>query len=32
MPNLRGASPIGRDDGGLSYAAQADGRNGLSRR
>ena len=26
MPNLRGASPIGRDDGGLSYAAQAGGK------
>ena len=24
--NLRGASPVGRDDGGRSYAAQADGK------
>ena len=24
MPNLRGASPVGRDDGGRSYAARAD--------
>ena len=23
MPNLRGASPVGRDDGGLSSAAQS---------
>ena len=26
MPNLRGASPVGRDDGGRSYAAWAVGR------
>ena len=25
MPNLRGASPVGRDDGGRSYAARAGG-------
>ena len=30
MPNLRGASPVGRDDGGPSYAARA-GRKGESR-
>ena len=24
--NLRGASPVGRDDGGRSYAARADGK------
>ena len=24
MPNLRGASPVGRDDRGLPYAARAD--------
>ena len=26
MPNLRGASPVGRDDGGPSYAARAGGK------
>ena len=25
MPNLRGASPVGRDVGGSSYSAQTDG-------
>ena len=25
MPNLRGASPVGRDGGGRSYAARTDG-------
>ena len=30
MPNLRGASPVGRDDGGPSYAARA-GSKGESR-
>ena len=28
MPNLRGASPVGRGDGGRSYVAQTVGRNG----
>ena len=28
MPNLRGASPVGRDDGGCSCVARADGRCG----
>ena len=23
MPNLRGANPVGRDDGGLPYAARS---------
>ena len=26
MPNLRGASPVGRDDGGPSYTAQTGGK------
>ena len=26
MPNLRGASPVSRDEGGLSYAARAGGK------
>ena len=26
MPNLRGASPVGRDDGGCSYVARAGGK------
>ena len=26
MPNLRGASPVGRDDGGRSHAARAGGK------
>ena len=26
MPNLRGASPVGRDDGGRLYAARASSR------
>ena len=25
MPNLRGASPVGRDGGGCSYTARTDG-------
>ena len=25
MPNLRGASPVGRDGGGSSYSARKDG-------
>ena len=25
MPNLRGASPVGRDDGGSSYSARTNG-------
>ena len=29
MPKLRGASPVGRDEGGYSYAAQSVGRGGL---
>ena len=28
MPNLRGASPVGRGDGGRSYVARAVGRGG----
>ena len=32
MPNLRGASPVGRDEGGRSYAARADSREETSRR
>ena len=32
MPNLRGASPVGRDEGGRSYAARADGREETWRR
>ena len=28
MPNLRGTSPVGRDGGGLPYAARADGSGG----
>ena len=33
MPNLRGASPVGRDEGGRSYAARADnGEKKTSRR
>ena len=32
MPNLRGASPVGRDEGGRSYAARADGGEETSRR
>ena len=27
MPNLQGASPVGRDEGGRSYVAQAVGRS-----
>ena len=31
MPNLRGASPVGHDGGGRSYAARANGgRTGLA--
>ena len=32
MPNLRGASPVGRDDGGQSYAARAGSKEEMSRR
>ena len=32
MPNLRGVSPVGRDDGGRSYAARTDSGSGSSRR
>ena len=32
MPNLRGASPVSRDVGGRSYAAQTDGGEESSRR
>ena len=32
MPNLRGASPVGRDEGGQSYAARAGGKVEMSRR
>ena len=30
MPNLRGASPVGQDEDGRSYAARSDGREGLA--
>ena len=32
MPNLRGASPVGRVVGGRSYAARSDSREEPSRR
>ena len=32
MPNLRGASPVGRDGGGRSYAARTDGGEESGRR
>ena len=31
MPNLRGASPIGRDGGGQTYAARTNGGGGGER-
>ena len=32
MPNLRGASPVGRDVGGYSNAARTEGSSGYCRR
>ena len=32
MPNLRGASPVGRDEGGQSYVARAGSKEETSRR
>ena len=32
MPNLRGASPVGREEGGRSYTAQTISRRWPSRR